>query len=427
MDVENLANEATVNVIKSTSEHVLSLLRAKDSALRRVNALRKDEIFVEPKEVTINSKWKTKVHTDSDLPTHKMIPSTAQYVPISQTLNALFLREEFKSMYKKYNLEQKHKCEKNVYKDFCCGTVYESNDIFRDKSVVQIQLGIDDFELCCPVESKATKHKQCGIYFQIRNLPPEISSKIDNIFLVALINSHDLKDDAKLNEVVEMIVDDLLKLESNGFNVTATEQLKAALINISCDNLGANVLFGFPKGFNAEYYCRFCELTHAECEKSTREIATRIRTKTSHREKLDYLKEWPDSDLKQMKGVRNECAFNDLRSYDMFENVSLDVMHDWHEGILLVFMSEFFKYCINKKIDSEQNIVRRVRDFNYGPLFISKKPSLLNLKRHNLGQSASQSYYLMVHLPFIFHDKKEQLGQPWKLHSSVCKSLCHAP
>lgn len=272
---------------------------------------------------------------------------------------------------------------------------------------------MDDFEICCPVKSKATIHKICGVYFQIRNLPPQVSSKIDNIFLIALASSSDLKDDCGLNDLNELIVDELKKLETIGFESTDGEVWKVALVNIACDNLGANTLFGFSKGFNANFYCRICALSRNECGVAVKEIADKLRTNESHQNNIELVKENPAGQLKDSEGVRMECVYNELNSYDIFNNVSLDVMHDIHEGIVPSFLECFFDHCIRNKIVNEQGIVRRIRDFDYGPLFKKTKPSLLSFSKSHFGQNATQAYCLIVHLPFIFYDLKGKLDKLW--------------
>lgn len=58
-----------------------------------------------------------------------------------------------------------------VYEDFCCGSVYRSKEIFEDPLAIQLQLGTDDFEVCCPVKSHATIHKINATYIQIKTCP----------------------------------------------------------------------------------------------------------------------------------------------------------------------------------------------------------------------------------------------------------------
>lgn len=169
--------------------------------------------------------------------------------------------------------------------------------------------------------------------------------------------------------------------------------------------MGANQLLGFSKGFRANYYCRVCELAREECEKSTREIPEIIRTKQSVEENRDVLNKNSNASLTDTKGVRMNCLYNSLDSCNMHENVSLDIMHDIHEGVIPSFLTKFFDYCITHGIANEQEITRRIRDFDYGILFQEKKQSSINLTKMNLNQNANQAHCLIIHLLFIFHGK----------------------
>lgn len=420
--LQSSKNEDFVEIIKATSEHLNEQFKNISTNARRVKEFRKNPLYVEPKEVSLALKWRSKTFADHDLPSHKLVPSTCQFVSIKNTLKAIFSEKEFQSVYLAHNSKETHECQTGVYENFCCGSNYKTKEIFQDPNVVQIQMGMDDFEVCSPVKSKATKHKICGVYFQIRNLPSNICSKIDNIYLVALASTTDLKDDEVLNDLNELIFEDLSNLETDGFQTTDGKFWKAALINISCDNLGANLVFGFSKGFHATYYCRMCEMSNAECERTTHEIASKIRTKQSHYEQIENLKENPSLKLKETQGVRMDCKYNSLKSYNLFDNPSIDIMHDILEGVIISFLEVFFNLCIENGV-TEFDLNQIVRDFNYGRLYEKKKPSTLGLKKSHLGQNASQAYCIIIHLPFMFNFMKDKLRKIWPLLEELLQCL----
>lgn len=73
----------------------------------------------------------------------------------------------------------------------------------------------------------------CGVYMEVRNISPEIRSKICNIFLVAIANTQDFKTrDASFDTIAQKMVKELKILESVGLEVAPGEVLKCALINI---------------------------------------------------------------------------------------------------------------------------------------------------------------------------------------------------
>lgn len=118
------------------------------------------------------------------------------------------------------------------------------------------------------MKSKAKKHKLCGIYMQIENLPEKSLSKLSHIYLVALCNTAHTKDDnVDLDDLLNVILNDVQILEAKGLKV----DLKGTLVSFIFDNLGGNELFGFVKSFNTNYFCRHCICTKEEHRELVRE------------------------------------------------------------------------------------------------------------------------------------------------------------
>lgn len=140
--------------------------------------------------------------------------------------------------------------------------------------------------MCNPLKTKKGTHKTLSIYGSIRNIPPNLQSKQNNIFLVALVCSEDVKYDESLNSVNEIIRDDLAKLEKYGLTFDDGSIFKAALVNISCDNLGANTVLGFAKSFSATQYCRICTLEKTDCQITVHEVSEKLRTTSIHMNKM---------------------------------------------------------------------------------------------------------------------------------------------
>lgn len=89
-------------------------------------------------------------------------------------------------------------------------------------------------------------------------------------------------------------------------------------------------------------------------------------------------------------------------------------MHDFLEGAIPLLLEKIFKYCIDTKTVSLSGIQSLVECFDYGHLYKTNFPSKVRLEKKNLGQNASQSYCLMIHLPFILFKFKDKLIDIWK-------------
>lgn len=138
--VEN-PGENVVNAVKETSKALINKFEQISSSTKRIKECQKMPTFVQPREFSVALKWKSKMPADATMPTDDMIQSTSQFIPISETLKAMFSQQEFMKMYLKFNSEVKHQCEEGVFHDFCCGSTFKNHEIFKEPNVIQIQLG----------------------------------------------------------------------------------------------------------------------------------------------------------------------------------------------------------------------------------------------------------------------------------------------
>lgn len=152
----------------------------------------KNKGYVEPIETAIGQKWKTKQNPLSGLPDYSITQTTFQYIPILRTLEHLFGQESFKQIFLEHNSDG-HVCQAGLYERFCCSAVGKNCELFTNRKTIKIRLATDDFDVCDANKSKKTIHKINAVYFNIVNLPKKYSSKLDNIFLVSLCETMNLK------------------------------------------------------------------------------------------------------------------------------------------------------------------------------------------------------------------------------------------
>lgn len=156
-------------VINATSFHVSKKLQDHQTQYKRLKLLRKNPFYLEPETKVIGLKWKTKTGVDQRIPDHTLVQSTFEYVPILKSLKMLFFNQGFHDQYFNYNQQMKHKCEPNFYQDICCGEMFAKNGLFqRNPHAIQIEISVDDFEVCSPLKSKTTikpsEHIKCVEY-----------------------------------------------------------------------------------------------------------------------------------------------------------------------------------------------------------------------------------------------------------------------
>lgn len=344
---------------------------------------------------------------------------------------SLFKRKQFYDGYFKYNDE--HQCTLNEYANFCCANIAQKSDFFKsNKHALQLQLAIDDFEVCSPLKSKKNIHKLCGIYMIVRNIPTYLQSRLDHILLVALCEVPNIKDGeyATLNTIIEHTVRELHLLETVGIQIAENTSLKGTLINFSFDNLGGNGLFGFKESFSSDYFCRRCECTKKESEELTTEKSDLIRTHNRYNDCVEKLKEQQRqntklANLNETKGIKQYCVLNNLSYYHIMTNQSFDILHDINEGLIRELLLQIISYCVTKKVASKTDLRKKIRDHSYGIKDQQHSPAntKIDMDSSNLGLKASQLYCVMVNLPFILQEYKNKLLEIWFVIESALKIM----
>lgn len=184
----------------------------------------------------------------------------------------------------------------------------------------------DDFEPCDALKSKAGKYKITAIYMQINNMPPEISSKLHNIHLVALCNSTDAKNEyANTDNVIDVIVKDLQMLEKIGIQTIGGINLKGTLVFNMFDNLGGNLLYGLSGSFNANYYCRICVATKSECQEQAIENSAQLRSMDLYNQHLNTTESYDEPSI-EWCGIQKYCHLNSLNNFHFMVNQTVDFM-----------------------------------------------------------------------------------------------------
>lgn len=412
-----------IEILSKTQTYANNKINSCKSDYLRNKMLNKNPYYVAPVEKAMGLAWQTKYTPGFDLLDHQIKQTTFHVVPIASTLKSLFLIPDFKEKFIEHN-NNKHKCIDGVFEDYCCGNVCRNDDFFQCKNTVVIQFGVDEFDVCCGLKTKATTHKIFAIYFKIRNMPIKYSAKLDNIYLVALCKSANFKQSGcGEDDVFREVARELELLEEEGLIVANDFHIKVGLFDVCGDNLGLNISYGFSAGFNAEYYCRLCSCTKVEAQTTTTENTLKRRTVTQYEHQLERLSANPILSLKETEGIKKSCLLNKLKHFHVISHPVVDIMHDIFEGVIPVFLRQFFKYCITMKIANEADLIRLTRDYNYGQLNSTNKPSRLRLDRKNLGQNAIQSYCIITNLPFMLADKKNQLERVWKAMVSLLKCI----
>lgn len=421
-------------VFNASSEYVHGKFQTKSSASRRQKECTKNPLFVPPDELSLGLKWEMLRDKSTKIAVPRLTNCKYAYIPITDSIRALFKRDDFRKVYWEYNTipNGRHTCVDSTFEDFCCGRVYSKNELFQsNSSALRIQISNDDFEICNPLGSKSTIHKLSAFYFTIQNMPSQFRSKLDNIYLFCLCYADDLKTKhSDINDIWQLISKDIGFLETHGIDTNDGKNVKGSIAYMSFDNLGANFALGFVSCFRAQFFCRFCVMPIEECRYTCQEDPSKRRSIESYNETLQIIENSTNVDFKETKGVKTKCLLNELLYFHILKNLSVDPMHDLNEGIVPFALKQFFKHIIQFKILSEDKLVKKMQYFDYGFLNQRNIPSRISLDKANLGQNAAQMKCLLQHIPFLFWNYREDcnLRKIWICVKSLLQifTICYS-
>lgn len=378
----------------SKNNFIYSELKKYKTAYKRKQNFKKHANFTPVKQYAINvklSKFRRR-----GVVSHINKQSKFAYIHLNKTLEIVFKNKSFRKIYEDYNKNKK--CNNLLMKGFCCGSVYKSSSYFqKNPNAIQIQIFYDDFLVNNPLGNKKTNQKLGGIYFSIKNLPQYFLSKQDQIFLVCLFKVKHLRENPMLfNKILLKIRLDIKYLQNTGISVDG-EKMTAHLTSLSYDNLGANTICGLNRSFTANRYCRICKLTKEECKVQLTVHPSMIRTGIESKRLL-----LRDGDK---MGLVFHSKLNDIPGFNVFDNVTVDPMHDVSEGTIPKVLRIFFDHLSNSGILSFKKITELILSYELPSLESKNKIKKINVNKDlSFGLYASQYKSLIFHIPFIFQN-----------------------
>jgi len=235
----------------------------------------------------------------------------------------------------------------NVMECFSDGELYAGDQYFAENpDALQINLYVDELELCNPLGAKKGKHKITAVYYLIGNVHPKFRSQQRMIHLALLVKHKHVKEHGYAN-VFQPLIHDLEILQADGitFAVNGVSRLvKGKLTSISADNLSAHALAGFQQHFNCGRMCRFCMVDHSHIASCFSESSVALRTNDSHLYHLTAVADNPQN--ASVYGVRELCPFATLFGFDVLTTFPPDIMHDLMEGVVPLTVKLVLKHLI---------------------------------------------------------------------------------
>ncbi|XP_058833061.1 uncharacterized protein LOC131690967 [Topomyia yanbarensis] len=235
----------------------------------------------------------------------------------------------------------------------------------QDKSsyVIPLWLYADAFEVNDPQSSHSKIDVVCGIYYNFPTIPDQYKSRLCNIFVAGAIRKVVINRTG-VNRLVEELILPFKKLEEEGVILQlGSEHVKVRFIFslFQGDNLGVHSLLSLSNGFNASYYCRFCRRHKVQLQRDCEEHHNFLRNVQNYDEDVAIGRH-------SETGIAGISAFNQLPSFHVIGNPSVDAMHDLFSngfcryGLLAALTYFIFKkkFLTVKQLNTRKHLISKV-------------------------------------------------------------------
>lgn len=270
---------------------------------------------------------------------------------------------------------------------------------FQGKTVLPILLYQDDIEINNPLGSKALKQKISTVYITLPLLDSFHVSKLAYQIPASLTMSTDFSAGLYANYYhLSQILKDIEEngIEFNLYGTTVTVHFVVA--TVVGDNLAQNMVLGYVMSFNVDYFCRFCVAKKRVTEKQVLEDKSLLRWNV-------------DNTVRYLGIVRDSPLDKEIESMDVIDCVSVDVVHDFLEGIVKLEMSNIICKFLEKRYFDLTTLNNAMLNFDKLSRFEKKnKCSYIrkgHLNKNILKMSASEiclfmkyfAMYIKEHVP----------------------------
>lgn len=358
-----------------------------------------------------------------------------QYVSVKKTLHSLLQNKSY------VEALLQDKCEPDVLSSFSDGSRCREHFLFGDcsKLSIKIQLFYDGLGVTNPLRGQSSLHNVGVFFYTVKNLPPQFISCFGNVHLLALCYSHDIIVYG-YEPILDKFVAELKELSSVGlqgtFPLLGQCTVYASLLQVTCDNLALNGLFGFIESFSSSYFCTMCYATSDEIQRCFREEMFQRRTPQEYYKDLAGLVAAQKASKVHCRGIKRNCKLNDIAGFHVTENFSLDIMHIVMEGIVPVELGCILSgLCISDKCVSLDTVNREFQ-LLWGKVTVeqSHKPAEISKivePGHVLVPSMKAIQYmaLLKYLPLAIGKYVPYTNVHWKflLHLSHLVDMIFAP
>lgn len=400
------------NIVSSEGSVALDLLREVISVFQTFNTdyrclqfMNKSGCYIEPQPYVVGSQMVEK--RESGRIVSALTPLIGRFVPMKRVLECFFsMPGVLKQVLDYVNLLENE--TGHILSNFVQGSLwrFKKNAFFQGKTVLPIFIYHDDFEINNPLGPHAVVQKLGGTYFSIPCLPPEQKSLLENIFLALLTYTSDIKSpDCNLlrnDAIFRKLVSQINLLQREGISLELKNekiQLYFAFGLLLGDNEGLNNVQDYSAATST---CRFCHATFHDIRKDLVERPELLRCKGEYEEDV--------ARGVKVSGIKAKSVWNEIDHHHIYDNFSVDILHDMDHGALKYGMYHVVNHYVNearhKVLLSLLN--KRLQTFNYYDNGLYNKPQLISERDLNescrLNMTAAELRTFFLIFPILIFD-----------------------
>ncbi|XP_055908123.1 uncharacterized protein LOC129942965 isoform X1 [Eupeodes corollae] len=389
-----------------------------------IQTTKSNNLYHEPSSYIINKEVCVKSGT---IPSLDSVESDGIILPLNFQFKKFF---ELPEIYKATIQNMKYLITNNINHLVTTNIWRERISKFPEEKrskVIPFNLYFDDFESNNPLGSHGGTHSIGAVYYNFPSLPQHINSELNNIFVAMLFYSK-YKCFGE-NSIFYHLVEEIKILEEKGVPITLrsgeTDHFYFVLGLITGDNLGLNTILGYSKSFNSHYYCRICTCSKTQNHVTCSDKSSYHRTFIGY--KNDIVKFSKSSERMINTGIREESVFNNIPSFHVVHNVTVDIMHDIFEGVCHYDLCKLFnQFILVDNFFSLDVLNNRTQLFKYSKSEIGNIAPIIkpeHIQRQKLNMSAKEMWTFCRFLPIIIGDLVPEKNNHWKLLTFLNKII----
>lgn len=415
------SDNVSSSVLKSLSNEletsISTSLNSFNTERKRLNYYQKQGSYVKPESIVVGQR----VDRVRNQGITRLQPKEChvQFIPLREVLKRFFSLDHILPEMLEYMNSLKNKLEKE---NFIQGSYWKKRTNYHgDKIVIPLFLFFDDYETGNVLGSHAGVHKLGAVYISIACLPPWRAAALSNIFLLQLFHSSDRV--AFGNQAIfRPVITELNYLNETGIFMdisTFKGNLYFELGVILGDNLGLHSMLGLVESFSANFACRVCKVAKNTLKEQFYEDKDLLRKMDSYSAELAL-------NDPSMTGIKERCVFLDIKDFDLFQQVGVDIMHDILEGVakyLISFM--LLEYTQKLKLFSLSTLNNKLAYMDFGPDCKNRPCSIEkeHLVRRTLRCSSGEMLTLLRFLGIMVGSYVPRDNTIWMLYIKLRKIL----